>query len=196
MMDEERLARAIREILLAIGEDPDRQALRTTPDRAAGMYAEMFGGIEIDPGQFLEKTLPDDHRELITVRDVEVRSMCEHHLVPMVGIAHIGYIPDGRIVGFDRIVKAVDALSRRPQVQERLTGEIADLFEHHLDPAGIAVMLVLEQMCMTIRGERQTRSRTVTVAYRGIFESDPSWRDEFRTAISIAEEQHGEDTAG
>ncbi len=190
MMDEKRLADAIREILLAIGEDPQRPELRSTPDRAARMYRELFGGIDVDPGQYLARTLPDEHRELIAVRDIAVRSMCEHHLVPMVGIAHIAYIPGGKIVGFDRIVKVVDALSRRPQVQERLTGEIADVIEQHLQPSGVAVMLVLEQMCMTIRGERQTRSRTVTTAYRGLFEQDPSWREEFRTVISVAEEQH------
>ncbi len=190
MMDEKRLADAIREILLAIGEDPQRPELRSTPDRAARMYRELFGGIDVDPGQYLARTLPDEHRELIAVRDIAVRSMCEHHLVPMVGIAHIAYIPGGKIVGFDRIVKVVDALSRRPQVQERLTGEIADVIEQHLQPSGVAVMLVLEQMCMTIRGERQTRSRTVTTAYRGLFDQDPSWREEFRTVISVAEEQH------
>ena len=190
MMDEKRLADAIREILLAIGEDPQRPELRSTPDRAARMYRELFGGIDVDPGQYLARTLPDEHRELIAVRDIAVRSMCEHHLVPMVGIAHIAYIPGGKIVGFDRIVKVVDALSRRPQVQERLTSEIADVIEQHLQPSGVAVMLVLEQMCMTIRGERQTRSRTVTTAYRGLFDQDPSWREEFRTVISVAEEQH------
>lgn len=190
MMDEKRLAEAVREILQAIGENPDREELRETPTRAAGMYAELFGGIHVDPGAFLADPLTDDHRELIALRDVSVRSMCEHHLVPMVGIAHIAYIPNGKIVGFDRIVKVVDTLARRPQVQERLTVEIADVIETHLQPAGVAVMLLLEQMCMTIRGERQVRSRTVTTVYRGLFEEDPTWREEFRMVISQPEEPH------
>jgi GTP cyclohydrolase IA len=187
MMDEQRLANAVREILLAIGEDPDRPELQGTPPRAAKMYAELFGGLHVDPGSFLTKTLPDEHRELIAIRDIAVRSMCEHHLVPMVGIAHVAYIPNGRIVGFDRLIKVVDALSRRPQVQERLTGEIADVIQEHLQPSGVAVMLILEQMCMTIRGERQTSSRTISTSYRGLFEQDASWREEFRTIISLPE---------
>jgi GTP cyclohydrolase IA len=194
-MDEARLADAVREILRAIGEDPEREELRETPLRAAGMYAELFGGTHLDPGTFLSDPLPDDHRELIALRDIAVRSMCEHHLVPMVGVAHIAYIPDGNIVGFDRIVKVVDALARRPQVQERLTSEIADVIEAHLQPSGVAVMLVLEQMCMTIRGERQTRSRTVTTVHRGLFEHDPSWREEFRMVISVPEEASEIDSA-
>lgn len=189
-MDQTRLANAVREILLAIGEDPDRPELQETPSRAAGMYAELFGGVHVDPGQFLADPLPVDHRELIALRDISVRSMCEHHLVPMIGIAHIAYIPHGQIVGFDRIVKVVDTLARRPQVQERLTADIADVIETSLQPNGVAVMLILEQMCMTIRGERQVRSRTITTAYRGMFESDPSWREEFRMVINQPEESH------
>jgi GTP cyclohydrolase IA len=193
MMDEKRLARAVREILLAIGEDPERSELQNTPGRAAEMYAELFGGLQIDAGAFLEEPLPVDHRELITIRDISVRSMCEHHLVPMVGVAHIAYIPNGQIVGFDRLVKVVDALARRPQVQERLTVEIADLIEERLKPAGVAVMLLLEQMCMTIRGERQVRSRTISTAYRGLFEDDAGWREEFRTTISLPEQKHDDE---
>lgn len=189
-MDETRLANAVREILLAIGEDPDREELQNTPTRAAGMFSELFGGIAIDPAQFLADPLTDAHRELIALRDISVRSMCEHHLVPMVGVAHVAYIPDGRIVGFDRIVKVVDSLARRPQLQERLTIEIANVIEENLQPDGVAVMLVLEQMCMTIRGQCQVRSRTITTAYRGMFENDPSWRDEFRMVISQPEENH------
>jgi GTP cyclohydrolase IA len=182
-MDRDRLAAAAREILLAIGEDPDRPELKSSPERTAAMYAELFGGLEIDPRQFLADTLPDDHRELIAVRDISVRSMCEHHLVPMIGVAHVAYIPNGKIVGFDRLVRVVDAYARRPQVQERLTAQIADLIEEMLEPDGVAVMLALEQMCMTIRGVRQTESRTITTAYRGIFDRDPSWRAEFRTVV-------------
>jgi GTP cyclohydrolase IA len=189
-MDEKRLAHAVREILLAIGEDPDREELQSTPSRAAGMFAEMFGGMAINPAEFLADPLTDDHQEMIALRDISVRSMCEHHLVPMVGVAHVAYIPNGRIVGFDKVVKVIDTLARRPQLQERLTSEIASAIEENLQPGGVAVMLVLEQMCMTIRGECQVRSRTITTAYRGMFESDPSWRDEFRMAISQPEERH------
>jgi GTP cyclohydrolase IA len=186
-MDEARLARAVREILVAIGEDPERTELRETPGRAARMYRELFGGVGVDPGQFLSETLTHQHRELIALRGVTVRSMCEHHLVPMTGVAHVAYIPNGRIVGFDRIVKVVDTLARRPQVQERLTAEIADVIDEHLQPEGVGVMLRLEQMCMTIRGERQTGSRTITTAYRGAFERDPGWREEFRMIIANPE---------
>jgi GTP cyclohydrolase IA len=182
-MDQARLQAAVREILCAIGEDPDRPDLARTPERAAAMFEELFGGLALDPRDFLNDPLPVDHHELIAVRDIGVRSMCEHHLVPMVGVAHLAYIPDGRIVGFDRLVRAIDACARRPQVQERLTQQIADLVDEALRPQGVAVMLTLEQMCMTIRGVRETQSRTVTVVYRGVFESDPSWRAEFRAAV-------------
>lgn len=190
-MDHARLAAAAREILIAIGEDPDRAELRKTPERTAEMYAELFGGVDIDPDQFLADPLPYDHHELIAVRNIAVRSMCEHHLVPMSGVAHVAYIPNGRIVGFDRLVHVVDVLARRPQVQERLTGQIADAVENALRPEGVAVMLTLEQMCMTVRGVRQTGSRTITTAYRGIFERDPSWRAEFRAVVNQPEEQDG-----
>lgn len=193
-MDHARLAAAAREILIAIGEDPDRPDLRKTPERTAEMFAELFGGLEIDATQFLADPLPYDHHEMIAVRNIAVRSMCEHHLVPMSGVAHIAYIPNGKIVGFDRIVRAVDALARRPQVQERLTGQIADVIEDALQPNGVAVMLTLEQMCMTVRGVRQTGSRTVTKAYRGVFDADPSWRAEFRSMVSQPEETDDEET--
>jgi GTP cyclohydrolase IA len=189
-MDKDRLANAVREILLAIGENPDRPELQGTPERAASMYAELFGGVHVDPAQFLHDPLPDDHRDLIAIRGINVRSMCEHHLMPMIGMAHVAYIPSGQIVGFDRIVKVVDTLARRPQVQERLTANIADVIHEHLQPSGVAVMLTLEQMCMTMRGERQTQSSTVTTAYRGLFDSDPSWRDEFRMLIRESKEPY------
>lgn len=182
-MDQKRLAAAARELLIGIGEDPDRPELRQTPERTAGMYTELFGGLEIDPAQFLRDPLPDEHRDLIAVRDIAVRSMCEHHLVPMIGTAHLAYLPSGKIIGFDRLVKVVDAYARRPQVQERLTAQIADLIDDMLQPEGVAVMLSLEQMCMTIRGVRQTESRTVTVAYRGVFDRDSARRAEFSALI-------------
>jgi GTP cyclohydrolase IA len=142
-----------------------------------------LGGLEIDPRQFLADPLPHEHHDMIAVRDISVRSMCEHHLVPMVGVAHVAHIPDGKIVGFDRIVRVIDAYARRPQLQERLTRQIADLIDEMLEPQGVAVLLDLEQMCMTIRGVRQTGSRTVTTAHRGVFEDDPDRRAEFRSVI-------------
>ena len=182
-MNQARLEAAVVEILAAIGEDPERPELARTPERAAKMFAEVFGGLAIDPREYLAEPLPGEHDELIVLRDVHVRSMCEHHLVPMVGVAQVAYLPAGRIVGFDRLVKVVDAFARRPQVQERLTRQIADTIDEMLQPAGVAVRLELEQMCMTIRGVRQVGSRTVTTAYRGMFRDDPSWRDAFHAAL-------------
>lgn len=183
-MDRARLEAAVAEILRAIGEDPARPELARTPQRAARMFEELFGGLAIDPRRYLEETLPEEHRELIVLRDVTVRSMCEHHLVPMVGVAHVGYLPDGRIVGFDRLARVVDAFARRPQVQERLTAQIAGTIDEMLRPRGVAVLLELEQMCMTIRGVRQVGSRVVTTSYRGVFQEDPAWRAEFHAALS------------
>jgi GTP cyclohydrolase I len=182
-MDRARLEHAVAEIRAAIGEDPSRPDLATTPARAAGMFEELFGGLAIDPRRYLEDTLPEEHCELIVVRDIAVRSMCEHHLVPMVGVAHVGYVPNGRIVGFDRLPRVVDAFARRPQVQERLTRQIADTVAEMLQPAGAAVLLELEQMCMTIRGVRQRESRVITTAYRGVFRDDPALRAEFGRLI-------------
>jgi GTP cyclohydrolase I len=182
-MDRARLEFAVSEILAAIGEDPDRPDLAQTPARAALMFEELFGGLLIDPRRYLEDVLPEEHGELIVLRDVAVRSMCEHHLVPMIGVAHIGYLPHGRIVGFDRLTKVVDALARRPQVQERLTRQIAGTIDEMLRPQGVAVLLELEQMCMTIRGVRQRSSRVITTAYRGAFRDDPALRGEFQRLI-------------
>ncbi|MBX5446203.1 GTP cyclohydrolase I FolE [Sphaerobacter sp.] len=182
-MDRERIAAAVTEILRAIGEDPDRPDLRRTPQRVADLFAEMFGGLAIDPRIYLADALPEEHGELVVIRDVTVRSMCEHHLVPMVGLAHVAYLPAGRIVGFDRIVKVVDAYARRPQIQERLTRQVADTIDEMLSPAGVAVRFELEHMCMTIRGSRRPGSRVVTTAYRGVFHDDPAWRAEFHAAL-------------
>jgi GTP cyclohydrolase I len=185
-VDRAKLEAAVLAILEAIGEDPTRPDLRRTPERAARMFEEMFGGLLINPEAFLEETLRQEHQELIVLRDISVHSMCEHHLVPMTGIAHIGYIPNGRIVGFDRLAKVVDAYARRPQVQERLTQQIADLIHAMLQPTGVAIHVELEHMCMTIRGIRETRSRVITTAYRGVFREDPAFRAEFNSMIAPA----------
>ncbi|MBX6342398.1 MAG: GTP cyclohydrolase I FolE [Thermomicrobiaceae bacterium] len=182
-MDRAKLEAAVTAILEAVGADPSAPELARTPARAASTFEELLGGLALDPLSYLRVTLPVEHGELVILRDVAVRSMCEHHLVPMVGVAHVGYLPSGRIVGFDRIVKAVDALARRPQVQERLTRQIADALEEALHPAGVAVLLELEQMCMTIRGVRQRGSRVVTTAYRGVFADDPARRAEFLASL-------------
>lgn len=182
-MDRRRLEAAVAEILAAIGEDPARPDLARTPARAARMFEEMFGGLLLDPKQYLRDTLPEEHQEMIVLRDITVRSMCEHHLVPMIGVAHLAYIPQGRIVGFDRLTKVVDAFARRPQVQERLTRQIAETIDEMLQPKGVAVLMDLEQMCMTIRGVQQVGSRVVTTAYRGVFRDDSALRQEFQLAI-------------
>lgn len=182
-MDEAKLQVAVAMILEAIGEDPTRPELASTPERAAGMFAELFGGLSIDPRSFLENALPEEHQETIVLRNITVRSMCEHHLVPMVGVAHIGYIPSGRIVGFDRLTKVVDAFARRPQLQERLTRQVADTIDEMLQPAGAIVVLEMEQMCMTIRGTRQANSRVITTAQRGVYRDDAGLRAEFQALI-------------
>lgn len=182
-MDRAKLQRAVAMILEAIDEDPARPELASTPERAAGMFVELFGGIAIDPRSFLEDALPEEHQETIVLRNVTVRSMCEHHLVPMIGVAHIGYIPNGRIVGFDRLTKVVDAFARRPQLQERLTRQIAGTIDEMLQPAGVAVVLEMEQLCMTIRGTQQANSRVITTAYRGVYRDDSGLRAEFQALI-------------
>lgn len=182
-VDQARLEMAVAEILRAVGEDPDRPGLRGTPRRAARMFGEMFGGLAVDPRGELANALPDEHRDLIVVRGLTVRSMCEHHLVPMVGVAHVAYLPNGRVVGFDRLANVVDGYARRPQIQERLTAQIADAIAEVLGARGVAVRLELEQLCMTIRGARQVGSQVVTTAYRGLFQDDPSWRAEFHAAL-------------
>ncbi|MCM8750121.1 GTP cyclohydrolase I [Thermomicrobiaceae bacterium CFH 74404] len=175
-IDRARLETAVRMILEAAGEDLDRPELRETPRRAAEMLRELLGGLEIDPASFLAEPLAEQHEGLVVIRDIPVRSVCEHHLVPMVGRAHVAYLPDGRIVGSDRIIKLVDALARRPQLQERLTRQIAEAIEQALRPQGVAVQLELEQMCMTIRGVQARESRVLTAVYHGAFDDDPSLR--------------------
>ncbi|MDI3339404.1 MAG: GTP cyclohydrolase I FolE [Sphaerobacter sp.] len=182
-MDRARLAAAVAEMLRAMGEDPTRPDLARTPERVADLVAELCSGLAIDPRAYLEDALHEEHRELVVIRDVTVHSLCEHHLVPMVGVAHLAYLPNGRIAGFDRLIKVVDGYARRPQLQERLTRQVADAIDEMLHPAGVAVRLELEHLCMTIRGVRRPGSRVVTTAYRGVFRDDPAWRAEFHAAL-------------
>ncbi|WP_203921789.1 GTP cyclohydrolase I FolE [Rugosimonospora africana] len=184
-VDLKRIEAAVREILIAIGEDPDRDGLVRTPTRVAHAYAELFAGLRVDPGQVLATSFEADHEELVLVRDIEVFSLCEHHLLPFHGVAHIGYIPgvDGRITGLSKLGRLVDVFARRPQVQERLTVQIADLLSERLEPRGVIVVLECEHMCMAMRGIHKVGSRTVTSAVRGLFQDDAKSRAEAMSLI-------------
>lgn len=167
--DEERAARAVRELLIAVGEDPDREGLRETPARVARAYREIFAGLTMDARDVLTTTFDLGHEEMVLVKDIEVYSTCEHHLVPFHGVAHVGYIPgaDGRITGLSKLARLVDVYARRPQVQERLTSQVADALVAELDPKGVLVVVECEHLCMSMRGVRKPGSRTVTSAVRG-----------------------------
>lgn len=179
MIDRSRAEAAVREFLLAIGEDPDREGLRDTPARVARAAGELFSGLQGDPAAILATTFDICHDEMVLVRDIEVESFCEHHLLPFTGVAHVGYIPakDGRVTGLSKIARLVDVYARRPQVQERLTTQIADALVDHLDARGVIVVVECEHMCMTMRGVHKPGSRTVTSAVRGILRN-PTTRAE------------------
>jgi GTP cyclohydrolase I len=178
-VDHERAERAVREILIAIGEDPDREGLKDTPARVARSYVEIFSGMRQTPEDVLTTTFEIGHKELILVRDIEVFSTCEHHLVPFHGVAHVGYIPghDGRVTGLSKLARLVDVYARRPQVQERLTSQIADALCENLKPQGVIVVIECEHLCMSMRGVRRPGSRTITSAVRGQLR-DPATRAE------------------
>jgi GTP cyclohydrolase I len=182
-MDLPRIQDAVRAILEAVGEDPNREGLLETPDRVARMYAELFDGLHKDPASTLDAIFEEDHREMVIVRDIPFYSMCEHHLLPFHGLAHFGYLPDGRIVGLSKIARLVDCLSRRPQVQERLSGVIVDTFCEVLRPLGCGVVIEAEHLCMTMRGVRKPGSRMVTTALRGVFRDSAETRGEFLANI-------------
>lgn len=178
-MDKQRIENAVREILLAIGEDPDREGLQETPKRVANMYAEIFSGLENDPKQYLKIFNETDNDEMVVVRDIPMYSMCEHHLLPFVGKAHIAYIPcDGKVIGLSKLARIVDSFSKKPQLQERLTSQIADFLEENLSPKGIAVVVEAEHLCMTMRGARAAGAKTQTSALRGIMRKDARTRAE------------------
>ncbi|WP_089255749.1 GTP cyclohydrolase I FolE [Asanoa hainanensis] len=180
-----RIEKAVREILIAIGEDPDRDGLVKTPLRVARAYAELFAGLRVDPAQVLNTTFDASHEELVLVRDIEVMSVCEHHLLPFKGVAHIGYIPgpNGRITGLSKLARIVEIYARRPQVQERLTTQIADLLMNKLDPRGVIAVLECEHLCMAMRGIQKDGAKTITSAVRGIFQSDAKSRSEAMALI-------------
>jgi GTP cyclohydrolase I len=184
-LDHQRAEAAVRELLIAVGEDPDREGLRETPARVARAYAEIFAGLYTDPDTVLEKTFDEDHRELVLVRDIPVSSFCEHHLLPFSGVAHVGYIPScsGRVTGLSKIARLVDLYARRPQVQERLTAQVAEALVRKLDPQGVIVVVEAEHLCMAMRGIRKPGSRTTTSAVRGIFRTSASSRAEAMSLI-------------
>jgi len=179
-MDLERIAKAVREILEAIGEDPERDGLRDTPERVARMYAEICSGLHEDADTHLAVTFEAGHDEMVMVRDIPLQSVCEHHIIPFIGRAHVAYIPgrDGRITGLSKLARLVDAYAKRPQVQERLTAQVADEIDRTLDPRGVMVVLEAEHLCMTMRGVRKPGSTTVTSAVRGLFRTSVATREE------------------
>jgi len=179
--DEARAAAAVRELLLALGEDPDREGLKETPARVARAFKENFEGLWKSPEEVLTTTFDIGHEELVIIRDIEVFSHCEHHLTPFHGVAHVGYIPRGKITGLSKVARLVDLFARRPQVQERLTTQIADAMVKILDPMGVIVIIDCEHLCMSMRGVRKSQARTTTSAVRGVLR-DPATRAE---AISL-----------
>jgi GTP cyclohydrolase IA len=182
-VDQARIERAVREILLAVGEDPDREGLRHTPARVARMYDELFGGLHEDPREHLKTFFHEKCDEVILVRDISFNSMCEHHMLPFMGTAHVAYLPGKRVVGLSKLARVVEGIARRPQVQERMTEQIADLLEEQLQARGVAVVIEAEHTCMTIRGIRKPGSVCVTSAMRGCFRNMASTRAELMTLI-------------
>jgi len=185
-MDKERIENAVREILLAIGEDPDREGLIDTPKRLARMYEEVFSGLQEDPEKHLEINFRDEKfDELVLIKDIPFYSMCEHHLVPFFGKAHVAYIPkNGRLTGLSKLARVVETVAKRPQLQERITATVADIIMKNLDPCGVIVVIEAEHMCMTMRGVNKPGSKTITSAVRGVFKKDPRSRAEVMSMIN------------
>ncbi len=182
-VDLPRIERAVREILAAVGEDPDREGLHETPRRVARMYAEMFSGLHQNPRTHLQKFFTEKYDEMVLVRDIAFDSMCEHHMLPFSGVAHIGYIPNGKVVGLSKLARVVEVVSHRPQVQERMTEDLANLLIDELDVKGVAVVIEATHSCMTIRGVRKPGSLCVTSAMKGVFRSSLSSRAEVMNLI-------------
>lgn len=183
-VDLPRIERAVREILAAVGEDPEREGLLETPARVARMYAELFSGLHLNPARHLKKAFRERYDELVLVRDISFNSMCEHHLLPFLGVAHVGYLPNGRIAGLSKLARIVEEISKRPQVQERMTHQVADLLASELDAKGVVVVIEAEHTCMSIRGIRKPGSLTVTSAVRGLFKTNQSSRAEAMALIN------------
>lgn len=183
-VDVKAIQTAVRTILAAVGEDPDRPGLEGTPRRVARMYAEMFAGLHVDPTRHLKVIFPESYDEMVLIRDIPFTSMCEHHLLPFRGVAHVAYIPDGKVTGLSKIARVIEEIARRPQVQERMTQQIADLIHGELCTKGVAVVVSAEHSCMSIRGIKKPGSTTVTSALRGLFKTNQSTRAEFMSLIS------------
>ena len=183
-VDIPKIKEAVKMILTAIGEDPDRPGLKETPRRVAHMYEEMFAGLRLDPARHLEVTFPEHYNEMVLIRDITFTSMCEHHLLPFYGVAHVAYIPNGKVTGLSKIARVVEEVSRKPQVQERMTQTIAEMVNQHLATSGVAVVVSAEHSCMSIRGVRKPGSRTITSALRGEFKQNQSTRQEFMSLIA------------
>ncbi len=182
-MDHERIEKAVREILSAVGENPDREGLRDTPARVARMYAELFSGLTTDPGELLDAKFSECYDELVVLKDIPFNSMCEHHLMPFEGKAAVAYLPDGKVVGISKLARVVDAYARRPQVQERLTSQVADVLLDKLHAKGVAVVISAVHSCMTCRGVKKAGSVMVTSAVRGQCRSDPRTRSEVMSLL-------------
>ena len=183
-IDQARIERAVREILAAIGEDPQREGLRDTPGRVARMYAELFTESTATPEEEVGRFFTEAYSEIVLVRDIPFASICEHHLLPFAGVAHVGYIPRGTaVLGLSKLARAVDAFARRPQLQERMSNQVADLIQKVADPIGVAIVMEAEHACMTLRGVKKPGSSVVTSALRGIFLSDPKARSEILSLI-------------
>ena len=183
MIDQPRIEEAVLSILEAIGEDPKREGLVGTPRRIADMYSELFVGLDLDPKAELTVSYEEGHHEMVILRDIPFYSMCEHHLLPFYGLVHIGYIPNGSVIGMSKLARAVEVLSRRPQIQERLTTQIAETILQALNPDGVAVVIQAEHMCMTLRGVKKPGSNVVTSATRGLFRSKAATRAEFLSLV-------------
>ena len=183
-MDKARIEHAVREILLAIGENPDREGLQETPRRVANMYEEVFAGLSDDPTQYLKLFSEGQNDEMVVVRDIPMYSMCEHHLLPFIGKAHIAYIPsDGQVIGLSKLARIVNSYAKRPQLQESLTAQVADFLEENLHPQGVAVLIEAEHLCMTMRGVRAAGAKTQTSALRGIMKKDARTRSEVMSLL-------------
>jgi len=182
-IDQERIAAAVREIIAAVGENAEREGLEDTPRRIAKLYAEMFSGLSEDPRDVLSKTFEESHKEMVILKDSPFYSLCEHHFLPFHGRAHVGYVPEGRIVGVSKLARTVDILARRPQMQERLTGQVADAIMNGLQPDGVAVVIEAEHLCLTMRGAQKPGAVMVTSAIRGGFRRRGVTRSEFLALV-------------
>lgn len=184
LSDTARVERAVTELLEALGEDPSREGLRDTPGRVARMYGELFAGLRTDPAKHLKRVFQEDYDEVVLLRDIDFYSLCEHHLLPFHGRAHVAYLPNGRVVGLSKLARTVEAFARRPQVQERMTCQIADALMEHLEPKGAAVVIEAQHLCMKMRGVQKPNGVMVTSALRGVFKECPSSRAEVLALIN------------